>query len=148
MLVTSVETYGMGGAMDRLRGYKKRMSPARLGNAAYAGAAMAESLIKAEMLSPKSGIQWPNLPNISSKSGEMPAVQSGELINKMNAERMASSPSVGVAKLEAKGKHAWWMELGFTTKDGGFHIRPFMRPGIQKHRSKIIAAMKFEMMKG
>ena len=128
--------------MDRIRGHRRRMSPGRRTEAALAGAREADFHIKQEMLMPKSGIKWPNLPVTSSKLGEFPAVQSGDLIDALTVKRAGP----GAAILEAVNKEGWMMEFGFTTKDGMFHIRPWMRPGIDRYRGEIKDAMKAEMM--
>ena len=117
-------------------------SPEKLGDAAYAGAEAAENLIASEMFDGKSGIQYSNLPNRSSSPTETPAVQSGELVERMEARRLPSTPTGGRAELVAEGKHAWWMELGWMGSGGIFHIRPFMRPGIAKHRAHIASVMQ------
>lgn len=145
MIVTVAETTGFAGAYNRIARHKKMMSQARLSDAALAGADMADKLISIGMDRPKSGIHWTNLPERSSSPSETPAVQSGELIGRMETSKMPGRPGVGKAALEARGSHAVFMEFGFMTKDGGFHIRPFMRPGIDKYRGAIHAAMRAEM---
>ena len=145
MIITVAETTGFAGAYGRIARHKKMMSQVRLSDAALAGADMADKLISVGMDRPKSGIFWGNLPERSSSPSETPAVQSGELIGRMETRKLASRPGVGTAALEANSFHAVLMEFGFMTKDGGFHIRPFMRPGIDKYRGAIHAAMRAEM---
>ena len=142
MISTSVTTSGMPAAILRLNTHRKLMSYTNMLAASTAGAEKAKELIVAEMALPKSGRRWWNLQNRSSAKGEMPAIQSGELVVKMNVRPAAGR---GKAELVAEGKHALWMEFGFTTRDGGFHIRPFMRPGIAKYINEIRIAIYSRM---
>ena len=142
MLGTTVDVVGMSAVYDRARIHQTRMSPASLSAAALAGADRANELISEEMDRPKSGIKWPNLIERSSSPAETPAVQSGELLARMRTYKMPSFAGHGRAALDASGKQAAFMEFGFTTRDGMFHIRPFMRPGVDKYRRQILAAMR------
>lgn len=140
-IITTVETYGFGSVFDRIETHKRNMSPERRTRAAVAGAKLAKVLLTADMKVPKSGIQWPNLPRRSSSPAETPAYQSGDMASMMRVNSIGD----GVAELEAYSREAWFMEFGFMTRDGSFHIRPWMAPGVQMHRGEIRAAMKAEM---
>ena len=145
MLGTAVEVVGMSAVYGRAQSHISAMSPARLASAALAGADKADDLISEEMDRPKSGRMWPNLIERSSSPAETPAVQSGELLARMKTYKLPSYAGHGRAALDASSKQAAFMEFGFTTRDGGFHIRPFMRPGVDKYRRQILAAMKGAM---
>ena len=144
MLVTSVESFGFGGVMDRIRGHKKRMSPANRSRAALRGAEVAMSLVTVDMARAKSGTWWHNLKRPSSASGEAPAIQSADLVNSFEAHIIGP----GTAAWDATAPHAQWLEFGWVQYNapGSFYIRPFMRPGVAKHRRAIKSAMKAEMM--
>lgn len=151
VISTGTHTTGFGPVFARLAQHRKMRTPARLQRAAMAGAKTMQHLVTSEMLQSKSGIQWPGaqggkaMPSRSSSPSEMPAVQSAELIDSMEVHGLPSSMTEGVAALDANSKQAWFMEFGFMTKDGGFHIRPFMRPGREKFDFEIRLAMRQEM---
>ena len=131
--------------MDNLLGHNKRMSPANRTRAALRGAEVAASLVTLDMSTAKSGIWWRNLDKPSSKSGEMPAIQSADLVNSFETHVIG----VGAAAWEANMPYAFWLERGWVQlKDDKpvFHIRPFMKPGVDKHRRAIKAAMRAAMM--
>jgi len=148
MVVTYAETFGMGSVIDRFKLFAKGMSGGARTRAAMAGAYKARELIEEDMARPKTGLQWPDrppdrkMPVRSSSPSETPASQGGQLLHKLTVKQAGP----GVAHLESGDKHAWWMEFGFTTKDGGFHIRPWMRPIVDRNRSDIEAEMKRAMM--
>jgi hypothetical protein len=138
-----METFGMNTPIERFKLYKRTMRQENLADAALAGADMAEELVKEDMRENKTGRTWPNLPRVSSAPGETPAIQSMELHNSLFTEKMPSiSPSIGRAKLETDHDHSLWMEYGFTTRDGAFHSRPFMRPIVDQHRDDIQKRMR------
>ena len=148
MIATYAETVGMGGVIDRFKLFAKGMSTGARTRAAVAGAKAAREFIQLDMRQNKSGIQWPDrppkrpMPRRSASPTETPAEQSGQLISSLDVVPVGN----GVAHLETDEKVAWFMEFGFTTKDGGFHIRPWMRPVVDKHRDDIQAVMKKAMM--
>lgn len=152
MISTYVETFGMNTAMQRFMLYKKAMNVSNLTDAAFAGAELARELVEESMGEPKTGISWPNrdgrMPNTSSSPSETPAEQTGELINSLEVHKLASiNPYTGRASLESRHKHALLMEFGFTTSDGGFHIRPWMRRTIDENRDEIQDEMR-QVMRG
>jgi hypothetical protein len=144
---TSIHTEGFDKVYRTLQHHREQMNERNLTDVALVGARTAESLIKFEMSEPKTGEwydrSWLRVP--SSAPGEMPAIQSAELVNNMKSEPMSPRPGVGRAKLEAKGKHAVWMEFGWHDRGGYRHERPFMRTGIDKYRKEILVAMNTAM---
>lgn len=136
----------MNSALERFKVWKRAMNAENLSDAALAGADLAEELVKEDMRENKTGRTWPNLPRVSSREGETPAIQSLELHDSLFTEKMPSmNPSIGRAKLETDSDHGLWMEYGFTTKDGGFHQRPFMRPIVDQYRDDIMNRMRTVM---
>ena len=72
---------------------------------------------------------------------EIPAIQLGGLVGSLKVEHTGR----GKAELVATAWQAKMMEFGFTTRDGAFHIRPFMRPTLEKYRDEIEGAVKNKM---
>ena len=144
MLRTTVQTDGMNGAFRRIEEHKKRRSCDELKQIALVGANTMKSLVALDMAQPKSG-EWYfwKLAKPSSAPGELPAIQSAELVNSFKTETL---PECGTAAFQASGKHAIWMEFGFHAQDGSFHIRPFMRTGLAKYRKEILGAMRTAML--
>jgi len=145
---TTVEMFGLENVYTGIQRHIRSFSGPKLSDVALAGAEKARELIVAEMAIPKSGRQYvnrPDLPNRSAAKNEFPAIQTRELADNMKASKMLSRPGLGMAKLETTSQQAWWQEFGFTTKDGGFHIHPFMRPGVDKNRGEIKDAMMAKM---
>jgi hypothetical protein len=143
VIFSTVETFGMNTAIESLKIYKQSMRQENLGDAALAGADLAEELVKEDMRENKTGRTWPALPRVSSREGETPAIQSLALHNSLFTEKLASiAPHIGRAKLETDHDHGLWMEYGFTTRDGAFHSRPFMRPIVDQNRADIQARMR------
>jgi hypothetical protein len=143
VIFSTVETFGMNTVIESFKIYKQSMKQENLADAALAGADLAEELVKEDMRENKTGRTWPNLPRVSSREGETPAIQSLALHNSLFTEKMASiAPNIGRAKLETDHDHGLWMEYGFTTRDGAFHSRPFMRPIVDQYRDDIRERMQ------
>jgi len=147
-IITHVETQGFNTVLERIRGHKISMSDSNRTDAAVAGAELAMELLIDDMVQGKHGIQWWNLPNRSSSPSETPAFQTGEMADEMQV--IPNVEGAGTAALDATSRQAWFMEFGFTTRGASgvsFHIRPWMRPGIVKHREDIRAVMLKAMQK-
>ena len=143
MILSTIETFGMNTAIESFKIYKQSMRQENLAEAALAGADLAEELVKEDMRENKTGRAFPHLPRVSSRDGETPAIQSLELHDSLFTEKLTSiAPHIGRAKLETDHDHGLWMEYGFTTRDGAFHSRPFMRPIVDQNRADIQSRMQ------
>lgn len=141
-IVTNVTSTGWDGLRERINRHKEARSPKRLQEQAYRGAVFARHALIEDMMRPKSGEWYPGNLVLSSAEGQTPAIQSGELVENTDAKRGPLSKDMGTAYLDSTGKHAIWMEFGWTTRDGKVHYRPFHRTIIARNRDKILAEMK------
>jgi len=148
-VVTFQQTTGFSAVFSQLSAHEKSLQMSRLSDAAVHGAELAREFIEDEMGQPKGGIFWnrPDLPNTSSSPSEFPAEQTGALVDSLEVVRLASYPGVGRAALQTNiamdgARHGWLMEFGFTTSDGGFHIRPWMRPIIDMNSKRLNEEMQ------
>ena len=133
---------GWAGVVDRITNHRRHRSKERLQDSAYRGAVFARRAVIEDMMLPKSGEWYSGNQVLSSARGETPAIQSGELVENTDALRGPLSIGLGTAYLDSKGKHAIWMEFGWTTSDGKVHYRPFHRTFVAGHKDEILAEMK------
>lgn len=96
---------------------------------------------------PKSGVHYSRYPRPSGTSGGYPAEQWGNLIEKM-VVRVAK---VGNATLTIGAglprPYAFWLEYGWSTKNGNFHIFPFVRPTVESLRDEYVDIVRTEVAK-
>lgn len=142
-----METTGFDELNTRIQGHQKRFSRFQLEAAAIAGAEKAEEWLKEDLRKPKSGRKWPRLPEVSSRQDETPAVQSGELIENTRAKKGKSTKYKAEAYLDSEGKHAFWMEFGWTTRDGQVHYRPFHRTFVAGKAAELQKVMRDALKK-
>lgn len=133
---------GWAGVADRITNHRQHRSPERLQNNALRGAQLAKDLLIEDMSQPKSGDLYVGSRVPASVEGETPAMQSNELAEKTDAVRGEKRPGLGTAYLDSKGKHAIWMEFGWTTADGQVHYRPFHRTFVAGRKDELIAEMQ------
>ena len=128
--------------LGRINKRVNRLSPLELQNKALSGAQKAKDLLIADMALPKGGTFHRGNRVPSSKEGETPAIQSGQIVDNTEATRGQLKTGKGEAFLDSSGQHAILMEFGWTTKDGQLHSRPFHRTIVARYREEILAEMR------
>lgn len=138
------KTVGLKKAMDRVAAYNLSRAKPTLDAAALAGANVAMRWVEEKMVEPKSGISYPNMETRSSAPGEVPAIQSENLIESLNTKNVDSgSPNIGRAHFGAGAEdqfgfpYALALELGY----GDLAARPYMRPSVTENEKEIAQAM-------
>lgn len=139
------KTVGLQKAMDRIAAYNLSRAKPTLDAAALAGANVAKRWVEEKMVEPKSGRSYPHLPTQpSSAPGEVPTIQSENLIESLNTKNVDSgSQYIGRAHFGAGAEdqfgfpYALALELGY----GDLAARPYMRPSITANEKEIAQAM-------
>lgn len=155
LITTTVTTTGFDRVLERIRLHQSARSPDKLQKAAMAGAELGAKILRHKMvMGPQTGTWYKGFPRRSSITNtdakwtrEYPAVQSGQLIDSIDAKPGRSTRYKGEAFLDASGEHAMWMEFGFQTKDGVVHYRPFMRTMTMQHEGELMAEMRSKLVK-
>jgi len=142
----NVSVDGAGRIMERVRkiddSAKEAQTPAATGMADRTIEEMAKRI-----RAPKSGVQYSKYPNPSGVQGGYPAEQFGKLIESMNVHiTRAGNASLTIGQGLPR-PYALYLELGWTTKDGQFHIFPFIRPTVESMRDEYTGIVREEVAK-
>lgn len=107
---------------------------------AIAGGLVLEGSIKREMATKKSGREYPRggRVHVASAPGESPAPDTGALLNSIQTEVEQSSSSSATVIVGTNMEYAVPLEEGTAR----MAARPFMRPGLERSKADIEAAMR------
>jgi HK97 gp10 family phage protein len=114
---------------------------AALGKAVLAGGFALEGKIKESMGEQKSGRMYGK--HQASAPGEAPAIDTGALLNSINTELTAATPTKAEGQVATNQVYAPPLEFGTSR----MAARPFMRPAADKHQDKVAEATQAALAK-
>lgn len=95
----------------------------------------------------KSGVHYSKYPRPSGTSGGYPAEQWGGLIGSIVIRTTRAGNATLTIGAGLPRPYAFWLEYGWSTKNGNFHIFPFVRPTVESLRDEYVDIVRTEVAK-
>lgn len=142
----NVSVDGAGRILERVRQIEKDAEEARTPATSEMAQRTAEEMER-RIREPKSGRQYPQYPRPSGVSGGYPAYQWGGLVGSIDTRVTAMGNASLTVGSGLPRPYALFLELGWATKDGSYHIFPFIRPTVESLRDEYTGIVRAEVAK-